>query len=78
MSTGYRLAFGKSVFASWYRTRELASASLDKIEALDLANGTRPKDGNRRIILEGTTPVEIRFAVLGQWITADLSTEPRK
>lgn len=80
MSTGYRIAFGRSVFASWYRTRELAVAFLDRSEALDLANGVRPKDGDRRIILEGTTPIEIRFAILGQWIATDLtiSTEPRK
>lgn len=72
MAHEYRVAFGKSVFAHTFRTHEIAADYLDKSEALDLINGARPRDGERRLILRGVTPVEIRFAVLGQWIAADL------
>lgn len=72
MSDIYRVAFGKSVFAHTFRTKRYAEEYLDKSEALDLINGTRPKDGERRMILRGVTPVEIRFAVLGEWIACDL------
>jgi hypothetical protein len=66
----YRVAFGRSVFTTVFATQQEASEYLDQSEALDLINGFRPKDGDQRTILRGVTPVEIRFAVNREWITA--------
>jgi hypothetical protein len=68
----YRVAFGRSVFTATFTSLEDAQFYLDKSEALDLACGRRPKDNDRRLIIRGTVPVEVRFAVLGEWITADM------
>jgi hypothetical protein len=68
----FRVAFGRSVFTATFLTFEDAANYLDKSVALDLACGRRPKDNDRMVIIRGTDPVQVRFAVLGQWIIADM------
>jgi hypothetical protein len=72
MTDQFRVAFGRSVFTTTFATQQEASEYLDQSEALDLLNGFRVRDNDQRVIIRGVTPVEIRFAVNGEWITADL------